>query len=459
MVTPFSSLLAFAFTVEQAPFVGWLGLSLALVCLLFALQARRRQRLIADIPTIKTTGVFIGLVELKGTAEAERPLTSHLAETPCVYYSWTVEEHWSRTVVETYTDGKGNVRTRVRHESGWTTVATGGEQILFYLRDDCGVIRVDPDRAKVEPQGVFEVTCGVSDALYYGKGPAGAVAHSDFRRRFCEQAVPLHAPIYLVGQAREREDAVAPEVAYDESAPMFLISTRTEEQVSAGFAMQYWLLAILGLALGVGGWVLVDYLRLRYAVEQPPPGTEVYAIRVYLFAALGYLATWTFGWVWMAFNSLIGLRQRVRQAWGNVDVQLKRRSDLIPNLVRVVEGLRTHERELQVDLARLRSQVLATAPGQPGPDPEACVGGVRVLVEKYPELKTSGAFLDLQRQLEDTEQRIALARGYFNDIASFYDARLEVVPDRYLAALARLKPQPLITAEDFERAAVQVELA
>ena len=71
----------------------------------------------------------------------------------------------------------------------------------------------------------------------------------------------------------------------------------------------------------------------------------------------------------MAYNSLVGLRQRVRQAWANVDVQLKRRNDLIPNLIRVIEGLRDYEQQVQTELAHLRAQLAVTAPGTPGPDP------------------------------------------------------------------------------------------
>src|SRR5579864_9561044 len=97
-----------------------LGLGLGLLFFFLAIRAGRRQRLIDDLPTSKTTGVFIGLVELKGTAEAERPLVSFLAEESCVHFSWHVDEHWSRTVTETYTDSEGRTQTRTRTESGWT---------------------------------------------------------------------------------------------------------------------------------------------------------------------------------------------------------------------------------------------------------------------------------------------------------------------------------------------------
>jgi hypothetical protein len=173
---------------------------------------------------------------------------------------------------------------------------------------------------------------------------------------------------------------------------------------------------------------------------------------LYLFAA-------ALGWVWMAYNSMVDLRNRVRQAWSQVDIQLKRRHDLIPNLVAAVTGLRDYERNLQTELASLRAQQAATPPGQPGPDPSA-VGKVLVAVaERYPELKAQESFLRLQKELSDTETRIALARGYFNEIATHHNIRLEIIPDRFISRLAGLQPQALMAANDFERQPITVDFA
>jgi hypothetical protein len=127
-------------------YVGWLigGGIACLLCLWSNLRGLRRRRLLADTPTSKTLGVFIGMTELKGTAEAAEPLTSFLAALPNVHYQWKVEESWSRMVTETNTDKDGKSHTRTRRESGWTTVADGCESIPFYLQDDTGVILVRP---------------------------------------------------------------------------------------------------------------------------------------------------------------------------------------------------------------------------------------------------------------------------------------------------------------------------
>jgi hypothetical protein len=97
---------------DFAPFFPLVGGLLGLLGLAAAFRAGRRQRLIDNLPISQTTGVFMGLVELKGTAECARPLTSHLAEQPCVCYQWSVEEQWSRMVTETYTDSSGKTSSR-----------------------------------------------------------------------------------------------------------------------------------------------------------------------------------------------------------------------------------------------------------------------------------------------------------------------------------------------------------
>jgi hypothetical protein len=427
------------------PVLGGLG---SLGCLIGAFRALRRKRLIDDVPTSKTQGVFIGLAELKGTAESEVPLTSHLAGIRCVQYVWQVDEHWSRIVHETYTDAKGHTQTRTRTESGWTKVADGGQSAPFYLKDDTGVIRVVPEGATIHSITVFDETCSPGSDLYYGKGPAHGVPDSTHRRRFHETALPLHTMLYVMGQAHERKDIVAAEIAFGKDAPMFVISTRTEKHLSTGHARWFWGLLILGLAVAIGGTIGWSIMVKAYIEWQ------------LLYAAIGgFIVALLLGWVWTVYNSLINLHHMVEQGWSQVDVQLKRRYDLIPTLLETVRGYRDYESELQELLAKMRTQADGTPPGVAGPDFKGMAPALNVIMERYPELKASESFLRLHQALVDAEQRIALARDYFNNIATFYNTRLEIIPDRFVAALARLHPRTLMTAADFERAPIQVRLA
>ena len=427
--------------------LGSLG---ALGCLIGVFWALRHKRLIDDLPTSKTQGVFIGLAELKGTAESETPLTSYLAGALCVQYAWQVDEHWSRTVTETYTDSKGHTQTRTRTESGWTKVAGGSQSIPFYLKDDTGVIRVVPDGAKINSVKTFDEIASRGSPIYFGKGPEQEIANSTHKRRFHETALPLHTMLYVVGQACERQDVVAAEIAHDKNAPMFLISTQTEKQVSAGYGRWFWVLLVFGLICAIGGVVGRDMLaNTNKGLSWEP----------FVLAFAGFLAVLAIGWVWTVYNSLINLHHRLEQGWSQVDVQLKRRHDLIPSLVTAVAGYRDYESETQKLLAELRGQAEATPPGVAGPDFKGIAPMLRVIMERYPDLKASESFLRLQQALVDAEQRIALARDYFNEIATFYNTRLGIVPDRFVAGLARLHPATLMSAAYFERAPIQVKLA
>jgi hypothetical protein len=422
------------------------------VCLWLSLRLRRRCRLLHDLPTSKVRGAFIGLVELKGTAESETPFTSYLSGTVCTLYNWHVDERWSRTVTETITDSKGNTTTRTRTESGWTTVAKGGERAPFYLQDDTGAILVRPEGAKIEPLTLFSEQVSRGDPLYYGKGPNTSVSDSDHVRQFVETGIPLHAPLFVVGPARERTDVVAPEIAAQRDAALFLISTRSEEKVSSSLGGWSWFWWILGLLIAGGPLAFIVY-SVRDA--------RLPSIYLYGTAAIPacYLAAAATGWIWMVYNSLVGLRQRVRQGWSLIDVQLKRRHDLLPTLVTTIAALSDHERDVQEAVAALRAQATATPPGVTGADFEGVSARLRVVIERYPQLTAQPAFTALNKELVETEQRVALARTYYNDIATHYAARLEIVPDRWVARLGAMTPEPLLAAASFERAAVPVSFA
>lgn len=426
---------------------GYLVFALSLVALVLAFRVMRRKRLVDDIPTSRTQGVFIGLVELKGRAESENPFTGFLSAKKCVYYHYKVEEHWSRLVTETYTDAKGHVGVRTRQESGWTQVASGKEMQPFYLKDETGIILIQPEGADIQPQTLFDQTCGRSDPLYYAKGPQGSIANSDHRRRFTEEAIPLHAELYIMGQSRERGDIVAPEIAKDKSAPMYVISTRTEKQISRSYSGWFWFWIILGLLVSSGSGLLLS----QQGAEGFNPGWgAVWWLGFYLFG-------WLLGWLWAGYNSLVGLRNRVCQGYAQVDIQLKRRFDLIPNLAKSVAGFSKHEHELQEMLAEVRT--ISRVNGQDTTDIRSASAILVFNMEKYPELKADTLFLKLQEELAATESRIALARDYYNSIATFYNTRREIFPDRLLAGIFGFKERVLINTSDLERTAPEVKLA
>ena len=432
------------------PYVPWIGGLLALGCMLAAFRNYRRKRLSEELPTTRALGVFMGLVEMKGAAECEKPLVSRLSDAVCVHYEWSVEEEWERTETVSRTDSQGRNVQETETRSGWTSVGQGTASVPFYVKDATGAVLVQPKGAEMDPPVVLNRTCSPSDDLYFGKGPPAEISDSNHRRRFVEKAIRLHGPVYIIGKARERKDVVAAEIAADENAPLFLISGRSEEEVQSGYFWRALSWTVLGLVLLVAGLVTWDTLL----------GRDWHARQaLYFKAAGGYFAVWTVAWVWNVFNDIIGLRNRVREGWSLIDIQLKRRHDLIPNLVRIVSALRDHERNVQEQLAALRAQATIVPAGRPGSVPMALKPALIAVQEKYPVLKAMGAFQQLQKDLVDTEERIALARDYYNSIATHFNTRIEQVPDRFVCLLTVMRRFDLLSAQDFERAAVKVEFA
>ena len=145
------------------------------------------------------------------------------------------------------------------------------------------------------------------------------------------------------------------------------------------------------------------------------------------------------GWFVVTYNRLVVGRNRVDNAWGQVDVQLGRRNDLVPNLVETVKGYASHEQETldRVIQARNRAQA-ADSPGEVAQAENMLTGALRqlfALAEAYPDLKASEGFRDLQAQLTETEDKIAVARQIYNDTVLSHNNRVQTVPSNVVASL------------------------
>lgn len=408
----------------------------------FFAKSLRWLRMIADTPVSKTRGVFIGQVEINGVVRLSGlpALESPLAEAQCVAFSSEIKER----VTTTSTDSKGKTTTSTSWESVWSD----NGDTPFFVEDETGSILVRPARAKLSMEKIFDEECRRSNPLYFGKGPSSERSHSDGIRRFTEYALLIDKPTFVAGPAREREDAVAAEIAApkDGKPDLFLISSFTEERELSWLK---WKAA--GYAFGGGVLVVVPWLFI-FSRNEILPTACLSAFAVWCGVLL---ITWLIG----LYNSYVRLRNRVGQAWSLVDVQLKRRADLIPNLCKVVETSASHEHEVLETVASLRAQIGATPKGKPGEDIAGVGNTIIALAEKYPDLKVSTAFQELHKNLVDCEDRIALARAYFNDIVMFYNTRLEVFPDGILAHWVGFHSRDAFEADGLERAPVQVSLA
>jgi len=161
------------------------------------------------------------------------------------------------------------------------------------------------------------------------------------------------------------------------------------------------------------------------------------------------------------YNGLIKLRNRIEAAWAQIDVQLKRRYDLIPNLVETVKGYAAHERATLDAVVTARNAAMAAPSGshQQAQAENAISGALRqlfALSEAYPDLKANQNFGQLQEELTSTEDRIAYSRQFFNDSVLKYNSKIQAFPGVILANAMGFKPREYFEADDDSRGPVQV---
>ena len=161
------------------------------------------------------------------------------------------------------------------------------------------------------------------------------------------------------------------------------------------------------------------------------------------------------------YNRLVRLRNRAENAWAQIDVQLKRRADLVPNLVESVRGYASHERETFEAVTEARAQVGRARTLEQRAEAEnalsAALGRLLAVAEAYPELRATEQFQDLQRQLDETENKIAVSRQVYNDTVLTYETARETFPTNLLAGMLGFGPRVYFEVEGAAREAPQVK--
>ncbi len=155
------------------------------------------------------------------------------------------------------------------------------------------------------------------------------------------------------------------------------------------------------------------------------------------------------------YNSLVRLRNRAKEAWADIDVQLKRRYNLIPNLVKTVKGYATHERELLENVTKARNMAMGAQSVKEHGEAENMLSGALkslfAVSENYPDLKASVNFLELQRELRDTEDKIQAARRFYNGNVRDLNIKIETVPSNIIASAFNFKQMELFELKEEEQ--------
>jgi LemA protein len=166
-------------------------------------------------------------------------------------------------------------------------------------------------------------------------------------------------------------------------------------------------------------------------------------------------------WAVSAYNGLVTQRNRVQNAWSTIDVQLKRRYDLIPNLIETVKGYAQHEREVLTNVTEARAAAMRAegVPAQAAAENELsrALFELRSVAENYPDLQASDRFGQLQEELTNTEDKIAFARQAYNDTVNRYDTKRQKIPTNIIAGIAGFEAYEYFEADADSRSPVEVK--
>ena len=166
-------------------------------------------------------------------------------------------------------------------------------------------------------------------------------------------------------------------------------------------------------------------------------------------------------WLVAVYNGLIRLKNRVDEAWSDIDVQLKRRYDLIPNLVSTVKGYAAHEKELFEKVTAARTAAMGASTPHDKEQAENMLSGTLkslfAVAESYPDLKANQNFLELQRELTDTEDKIQASRRFYNGNVRDFNTKIEIFPNNMIAGMLNFAKREFFEAEGGEKEPVKVE--
>lgn len=154
------------------------------------------------------------------------------------------------------------------------------------------------------------------------------------------------------------------------------------------------------------------------------------------------------------YNGLVNARQKVENAWSQIDVQLQRRFDLIPNLIETVKGYMEHEKTVLSKVTELRNAWADASTIAEKADLDNKLSDtlktIMAVSENYPDLKANQSFSELQEELRNTENKISFSRQFYNDSVTIYNTKLEVIPSNIIASMFKFKPKELFEVENEE---------
>jgi len=176
---------------------------------------------------------------------------------------------------------------------------------------------------------------------------------------------------------------------------------------------------------------------------------------------IGGVAAFGIVYLWSLYNSLVSLKTQIEEAWSQIDIQLKRRTDLIPNLVSTVKGYAKHEKSVFSEVTKARSALMGAKSldkkAQANDMMTAALGHLFAVAEAYPQLKANENFVQLQKELSDTEDKIAYSRQYYNSVVNDYNIKIRTFPNTLFNETLGFHEKKFFETTEAERKNVKVD--
>jgi len=431
---------------ERSVIVSGLIMLVLVGSLVFAWRKITLRWKMRDVPTSKVRGLFLGVNECKGVATGAT-YSAPGSGKPAIWYNHKLQKE------------KGTGEDRY-----WDTIQERSEPRWIQLTDETGSTWVDMTTCEIDvPDSTFGST---------------ATWPLESGYRHIEMIISPQMPIYVIGPVVPKADYAGLFFSKDkqfgaDQSTRFVVSTKSETSLSRIKAAQAVLLLLVGFVAAALFFSFREIRKYRNGVEEfcyndgdrtactgflwGTNGEQVWAFPLVL-AGICVLM-----WLYGAWHRLAFTKERAAQTWSEIDVQLRRRSAVLPNLIATVKAYAAHEQQTleRITQARIDAAMLTHVDDNQTPDAttlsaagqlsdQQTTAGKQLLAvaEGYPQLKASEQFLELQRTLEDTEDRIALARAYYNDtILALRDLR-GVIPYTFVKGLV-----PCLSYNMFEAAA------
>jgi LemA protein len=392
----------------------------------------RTNAILAAAPALPIKAVNVhDDVWVRGGIRCDRPVHVPYFGQPCVHFVYKLEEYVTKT------RRKSDGSTETYHE--WETRETDKGHAPFLLDDDGYTLRIDPAQASFQHEPSLSETLG--------------------RWRHSCNYTPCPGEVSAVGVVDEGKRDLIPY----RHVPLIVTTKLRSQYLADAESAERWA-ARIGLAILWIGFLLVGYGVSRYT--QTPEGLRQDSDWWHPMAAVIAFAVALGGtllfWAWRTYNSLVVFKVRADSCWSSIDVELKQRYDLIPNLVVILKGYQQYEQETLEKLVLLRNLAMEGGRQQRvGLEAEAVAGVQQLLAvaEAYPDLKANTHSRRLMEELTVLEDKIAHARGVFNDAVTEYNVQVSSFPAAIIARLSRFAPYPLFSAELEERKTPAVKTA